>query len=376
LDFLTNGWLCDVATDFKGKCILIANALSIIERVLLPQRPIFVVTAGKRGGGKTTVIKLLCLAVTGKAPPAAAWAASEEERRKAILGYLSEGLPCLVWDNLPVGASLSSPTIDAVSTLESYSDRILKESNNRTVPTYTIMIFTGNNITPCGETASRSLVTRLEVNRPDPENRKFTHPDPAAWTLDHRGEILRALYTILLGNPQLQPGQAKESKTRFKHWWNLVGSAVENAATTLAEVQADRTPDAQKAKPIDFGAIVAEIEAEDEEAGGISEILEILHAEWKDTFQSSDITKHIAMLDYSDVPEHIEERKALCGFFDPTGRRGTDISPVTIGKRLKAIVGAPVFVGDHTMTLKAIKDGGAVSRRTTFYQVEVAPRAP
>lgn len=371
MDFLCNAWLCDVATDFKGKCILVSCALSIIERVLLPQRPIFVVSAGKRGGGKTTVIRLLCLAVTGKTPPAAAWSASEEERRKAILGYLSEGLPCLVWDNLPVGASISCPTIDKVSTSASYSDRVLKQTDNRTVPTYTIMIFTGNNVTPCGETASRSLRARLEVDRPDPENRVFTHPDPDAWTLNHRGEILRALYTILLGNQQLHPAHAKEAKTRFKEWWRLVGSAVENAATALAEAQTDKTPDSQKAAPIDFGAIVAEIEAEDEETGSLGELLGYFHARWKGAFQAADITQHIGDIALSSLQEHIEERKALCAFFDPTGRRGTDISAVTIGKRLKKILGAPVWVGDHTMTLKPISAAG---KRTTFYQAHVAAR--
>ena len=30
----------------------------------------------------------------------------------------------------------------------------------------------------------------LKVNRPDPENRNFAHPDPLAWTQLHRRKIL------------------------------------------------------------------------------------------------------------------------------------------------------------------------------------------
>lgn len=37
----------------------------------------------------------------------------------------------------------------------------------------TIHHFTGNNIGPKGDTTSRSLVVRLEVDRTDPENRSF-----------------------------------------------------------------------------------------------------------------------------------------------------------------------------------------------------------
>ena len=68
----------------------------------------------------------------------------------------------------------------------------------------TIHLFTGNNIGAEGDLASRSLHIRLDVDRADPENREFKHPDPVGWTENHRGEILAALYTILLGNPQLK----------------------------------------------------------------------------------------------------------------------------------------------------------------------------
>lgn len=71
--FLTDVWLVDVATDYTGKCILIAVALTLIERSLLPDRPVFFVTAGRRGGGKTTTLIMLLMAITGVRPAAAAW---------------------------------------------------------------------------------------------------------------------------------------------------------------------------------------------------------------------------------------------------------------------------------------------------------------
>jgi hypothetical protein len=43
--FLADEWLCDVACDYAGKCTLIAAALTIIERSLLPDRPAFWVNA-------------------------------------------------------------------------------------------------------------------------------------------------------------------------------------------------------------------------------------------------------------------------------------------------------------------------------------------
>ena len=66
----------------------------------------------------------------------------------------------------------------------------------------TIHLFTGNNVGPKGDLASRSLQVRLDVDRVDPENRPFTHPDPIGWT-GAPGRNPDALYTILLGNPAL-----------------------------------------------------------------------------------------------------------------------------------------------------------------------------
>ena len=83
LRFLIEEWLVDVQTDFAGKCVAVAIVLTIIERSLLDQRPVFSVDAGKRGAGKTTLIKMLIAAATGLAAVAAAWTFNEEERRNA-----------------------------------------------------------------------------------------------------------------------------------------------------------------------------------------------------------------------------------------------------------------------------------------------------
>jgi hypothetical protein len=230
MNFLANEWLVDVATDYTGKCILIACALTIIERMALPERPAFFVTAGQRGGGKTTTLHMVSAGVLGTRAAAAAWSPNDEERRKALFAYLGSGLPFLVWDNIPLGAAISCPSIEKALTTETYSDRVLGESRYMDVPAYSILAFTGNNVTARGDLASRSLLARISVDRTDPENRKFAHPDPIAWTEQHRPGILFALYTILLANPRFAAVNREPAETRFKAWWHLVGSAIENAA--------------------------------------------------------------------------------------------------------------------------------------------------
>ena len=206
MEFLCNEWLVDVATDHIGKAIGIALALTLIERSLLDQRPCFRVTAGRRGSGKTTLIIMLVLAVTGTRPAAAAWSSDENERRKSLFAYLLAGVPGIVWDNIPRGTKIACPHIERSCTTELYADRVLGVSEMLTTSASTINIFTGNNIETKGDLASRDLHIRLNVDCVDPENRDFKHPDPIGWTeRPSRRDSARALHHPA-GQPAAQGG--------------------------------------------------------------------------------------------------------------------------------------------------------------------------
>ena len=57
-----------VSTDYAGKCILIADVLTLIERNILPDRPVFFITAGRRGAGKTTTLNMLVMRYSAQWP--------------------------------------------------------------------------------------------------------------------------------------------------------------------------------------------------------------------------------------------------------------------------------------------------------------------
>src|SRR4029077_15442754 len=121
-------WLVDVSTDYSGKCTLVALALTIIQRSLLDSRPVWFITAGRRGGGKTTTLQMIIQAVTGMPASAAAWSPNEEERRKALMSYLLMGVPYVLWDNIPRGIQIACPHIERACTSAVYSDRKLAVS--------------------------------------------------------------------------------------------------------------------------------------------------------------------------------------------------------------------------------------------------------
>jgi hypothetical protein len=346
--FLCDDWLCDVATDYIGKCTLIAAALTVIERSLLPDRPAFFVTAGRRGGGKTTTLVMLIMAVTGIWPAAAAWSTNEEERRKALLSYFLYGVSYILWDNIPRGSQISCPHIEKSCTAAYYSDRRLGVSEMVATAASTIHLFTGNNIGPCGDLASRSLNIRLAVDRPDPENRAFRHPNPIGWTDRHRGEILRALYTVLLGNPMLRSPHDAEAKTRFKVWWRLIGSAVEHAARLTGH-------------ELDFQTLFLSQEEDDEDSASLADALVVMERRWTE-FKANDVADLInkrdadASLDLETLREMNRDGATLRDFLFGHAPAGFVATPKSVGRRLQAHVDEPVRSGERTMILRTRKD--------------------
>ena len=158
LTFLLHEWLVDVALDDVGKCTAIMLAMTLIERALLTERPAFFVVAAQRGGGKTALVNMITLAALGRRAAAAAWSDNREERKKALFSYLRQAVACLGWDNIPRGATITCPHIEAALTAAEISDRVLGASRVETVPSTTVQIFTGNAIGPRGDMTSRSLM--------------------------------------------------------------------------------------------------------------------------------------------------------------------------------------------------------------------------
>ena len=360
MQFLTDGWFCDVATSYNGKCTLIAAALTIIERSLLPDRPVFWVTAGRRGGGKTTTLIMLLMAVTGIRPAAAAWSPNEEERRKALLAYLLEALPALIWDNIPHGARIGCPHIERSCTTAFYSDRKLGVSETIATSAATIHLFTGNNVGPQRDLASRSLQTRLEVDRADPENRNFHHPDPVGWTEAHRGRILRALYTVLLGNP-LFKRQGTPAQTRFKTWWSLVGQAVEHAARAHKQcVDSSKMIARVECPPalVSFKKLFLAQEDEDDASADLADALIILADKWPHDapFRATDVAAAINTTGDWATDTAREHAAVLREFLFPKMPANQSVTAKATTKRLKSHLGEPVARNGETFILKATPD--------------------
>ena len=356
LSFLLHEWLIDVALDLVGKCVTVMLALTLLQRALLPERPAFFVTASQRGGGKTTLVSMIILAVLGRGASAAAWSDNAEERKKALFSYLRQCVAALVWDNIARGSTISCPHIEAALTSPEISDRVLGISEVETVPASTVQIFTGNSIGPRGDMASRSFVVSLNVDRPDTENRSFTHADPMAWTQANRAKILTALYTILIGGVRCRP-EDEVTKTRFKLWWELIGWPVEHAAGLL-----------------DIGVDCTELlrsgEAEDEEASAASRVLAIFRKRWGDRpFTAQKVVVALSTAN-SMVDESAEQAQELADALSELAGKTLD-KPTSrsIGKLFQRhLTNRPAWIEDGNTVAVLRKESGHEANQ---YKVEI-----
>ena len=148
---------------------------------------------------------------------------------------------------------------------------------------------------------------------------------------------MQALFTILLGNPALAAARDAPAKTRFKMWWRLIGSAVENAAKLY-----------DKKSDIDFARIfLAHEESEDEDSVGLAEALGAIAIKWPKGFYATDVAALINEDSYDLAAITLRE------FLYPGAPDRLIAAPRSVGKRLKAQIDGPVQCGDVILTLKA-----------------------
>ncbi len=263
----------------------------------------------------------------------------------------------LAWDNISRGSAISCPHIEAALTASEISDRVLGISRVETVPSTTVQIFTGNSIAPRGDMASRSLMLALNVDRPDPENRTFKHPDPLVWTQANRPKIVRALYTLLIAGALNRP-KRQEAKTRFKTWWSLIGWSMEYAAglTDTAVNCAD---------------LMRAGEVGDAEASAVSLALTIMLENWGDgAFTAMDVVKAVTPEMHVEDASKARAEAIADALGELVGKRLDRPTAHSVGKLFqKRLVDRPAWVGDCEAVATLRKTPG---HNANSYQIDVS----
>jgi hypothetical protein len=189
--------------------------------------PLFLIDANIRGSGKSMLSDVVGFIAMGTTLPRMSNPKDDEECRKRITSLALAGDRLVLIDN--IDGHLGCPSLDAALTSpDSWKDRILGKSEVVELPISMTWVATGNNVMLAADTARRTLHIRLDSLEQRPELRSgFKYSDLINHVKRNRAELVEAVLTILsaycaAGRPRMNlPAWGS-----FEGWSNLIRNAV------------------------------------------------------------------------------------------------------------------------------------------------------
>ena len=227
IDELLADFPWDTAADRANAWALL---LTPLVRAIIGQVPMALIDAPEPGTGKGLLVKVCSIITTGHAAALMAWPTDDTELEKKVSATLMAGNTVVVFDN--VDGTISSPTLAAVLTADTWQGRILGRSEIVNVPNRATWAATGNNIDVGGDLARRCYRIRIDARQAQPWLRTgWKHDDLEGWTLANRGQLLHALCTIVrswwaAGQPKAKGLPAMGG---YAQWVQAVGGILDHA---------------------------------------------------------------------------------------------------------------------------------------------------
>jgi hypothetical protein len=204
-----------------AKAALIAHILTAVARHAIDLSPAFLYSAPLAGTGKTLLASMPSLIAQGVPPAMRPYVDESEELRKVLFSALLAGDSGVLLDNVPSGTKVRSPTLCAFVTSEVYSDRRLGASDSPQLPNRCTVTLTGNNLTPSGDFARRSIIVRLDANSESVQGRDFKITDLKAHIAEQRPRLLIAALTIIRAHCLAAP-TGERPLPSFEVWSRIV----------------------------------------------------------------------------------------------------------------------------------------------------------
>lgn len=183
----------DLDTD-SDKAAALCAALTAVSRPALATAPLFLITAPVAGSGKGLLARLIAGFAAEGEPPAKTLQADDDEIKKELISALLTGAPVLFFDEV-CGGEIDSVPLRTLATSQSFSGRLLGQNKEVNLSTRSLVLITGNNVTPSADTARRMVEIRLDPKCESPATRKFK-TNPFEFMREHRYSLLRAVLTI------------------------------------------------------------------------------------------------------------------------------------------------------------------------------------
>jgi hypothetical protein len=206
--------------------------------------PGYLITANLAGPGKTLLADLAGLIPTGRPPAVDGYVLDDVEMDKRLTSIAVAGDRCVIFDNARSGSSVGCPSLDrALTARGAYRGRILGSIKmSPSIPWYTTVIVTGNNLTTQDDALRRFVPIFLFCEEDKPEERR---PEEFRVFKDHglslrayvereRPNLVAAALTVVRAYVAAGRPRPRKDLTPmdFPEWDALVRQAVYYATTT------------------------------------------------------------------------------------------------------------------------------------------------
>lgn len=206
--------------------VALAMLFTGVQRKRMALAPAFMVLAASQSSGKTTLARCVHVLLTGRDMSVFSMPRDEAEIEKRVFAVLTESPAMVCFDNVADGHFFHSQMIAAVLSSSEYIGRPLCESKTRTVPTASLFALTGNNLRQGQDEVTRWATIRLAPRGPNPEERRFRHPDVVTRMQQVRSEVLRDVVGVVSGYARAEKRVKPDRATRFHAWDRQVREAL------------------------------------------------------------------------------------------------------------------------------------------------------
>jgi len=196
--------------------------------------PLWVYIANRERAGKDYLADITGLIYEGYAleePPICTGERNgnnNDELKKKILSAMISGRKRLHFANNK--GFLDNSVLEAVTTTERYSDRVLGRNEILTMDNEMDYSLSGNigiGFTP--DIANRSKFIRLFLDIEDANSRTFENPNLHKWILENRGLILSCFYRLIINWIDKGSKKGNTPFASFYEWSEIIGGIMESA---------------------------------------------------------------------------------------------------------------------------------------------------
>jgi hypothetical protein len=204
-----------------------ANAVALLVHPFVRElidgpTPLHQIESPTPGTGKTLLSEILIFPSLGRWIGGMSEAGTDDEWRKRLTAKLMHSPSAILLDN--IRRPLDSGALAMALTADSWEDRILGPSELARVPVRCAWIATANNPTTSAEIARRSVRIRIDAQVEQPWARTtFRHANLRTWVIDHRGELVWAVLTLVQAWLAAGRPAGAASLGSYERWAEVIG---------------------------------------------------------------------------------------------------------------------------------------------------------